>query len=169
MKPHRSALSQTYMVLAPPLILGVVGGLAALAGQPWLFPSLGPTAFLHAVSPDEPGARMWNTLVGHAIGASAGFAALFLCGAQHMPSALTAEATPISRVAATALAVGLTVALQLKLEAKHPPAAATTMLVTLGGLKPEWRTVWALVIGVGLVAGLGRGAWMLLRRARTWP
>ncbi len=163
MKPQLPAPSRRYMMVAPPLILALVGTLGAVAGQPWLFPSLGPTAFLLAVSPEEPAARLWNTLVGHAIGASAGFAALFLCAAENAPAALAAETTPVSRIIATVVAVGLTVALQLKLNAKHPPAAATTMLITLGGLKPEWRSVFALAIGVGLVAGLGRGAWALLR------
>jgi hypothetical protein len=29
------------------------------------------------------------------------------------------------------------------------------MLLTLGGLKPDWQTVLVIVVGVGLVAALG--------------
>lgn len=129
--------------------------------QPWLFPSLGPTIFLQAVTPDQPAARPWNTLVGHAVGVVAGFAALYLLGAQADPPTLSAGVLTIGRVAATALAVGATIALQLALSAQHPPAAATTMLITLGGLRPEWSTVGLITVGVTLVATLGEGTRLL--------
>ena len=61
---------------------------------------------------------------------------------------MSAEILSIHRVAATALAVSVTVGLQSVLNAQHPPAAATTMLVTLGGLKPNWSTVYIVSIGV---------------------
>lgn len=38
-------------------VLGAVGLIGLAAGQPWLFPSLGPTAFLHAEKPDQPPSR----------------------------------------------------------------------------------------------------------------
>jgi hypothetical protein len=53
------------------------------------------------------------------------------------------------------------VVLQLALKAQHPPAAATTMLITLDGLKPDWETVLAIVVGVLLVATLGEAARLL--------
>jgi hypothetical protein len=155
---HSRAASPAYAALLSTLVMGIVGALGLWAGQPWLFPSLGPTIFLGAVSPNEPGARLWNTLVGHGIGVAAGFAALFLFGAQDAPPALSAEALSAGRAAATALAVGATVALQLLANAQHPPAAATTMLITLGGLKPGWNTVFAIAVGVGLVAAFAEGA-----------
>lgn len=100
-------------------------------------------------------------MAGHAIGVAAGFAAVFLCGAQHAPPVMSAEALSASRIAATALAVGATVALQLALSVQHPPAAATTMLITLGGLKPELDTALVIGVGVSLVAALGEGGRLL--------
>jgi len=47
------------------LIPGVVG---LAAGRPWLFPSLGPTAYLQATQPQHPTSRFYNVLVGHLIG-----------------------------------------------------------------------------------------------------
>ena len=120
-----------------------------------MFPSLGPTIFIQAVTPNQPAARLWNTLAGHAIGVAAGFGALFLFRAQHDPSAMAAGVLTIGRVAATALAGGATVAAQFAARAQHPPAAATTMLLTLGGFKSDWHTVLVIAAGVGLVAGLG--------------
>ena len=151
-------VSLAYAVLLSALVMGIIGALGLWAGQAWLFPSLGPTIFLQAVTPQEAAARPWNTLVGHAIGVVAGFAAVFLLGAEHAPSVLSTDVLSASRVAATAFAVGATVALQLAAGAQHPPAAATTMLITLGGLKPDPHTVLVIAVGVVLVAALGEGA-----------
>lgn len=137
------------------LVIAGIGGLGTWAGQPWLFPSLGPTIFLQAVTPNDPSARPWNTVVGHAIGAGAGLLALFVCGADHAPLPASAGFVVGSRVAAAALAVALTVAGQLLIRAPHAPAAATTMLIALGGMQPDGRTLVALVVGVGLIAALG--------------
>ncbi|EYD77710.1 hypothetical protein Rumeso_00668 [Rubellimicrobium mesophilum DSM 19309] len=146
-----------YASLLSASVMVVIGLLGLWAGKPWLFPSLGPTIFLQAVTPDQPSARPWNTLTGHALGVIAGFAALFLLHAQNDPPTLSAGVLTGGRVAATALAVGLTVALQLALKAEHPPAAATTMLISLGGLKPDWSTVLVIAAGVVTVAVLGEG------------
>ena len=148
-------------MLLSTLAMGAVGAFGLWAGQAWLFPSLGPTIFLQAVTPQEPAARLWNTLAGHAIGAAVGFAALFAFGAQHTPPVMSTEILSAARVAATALAVGATVALQLATRTQHPPAVATTMLITLGGLKPDLRTGLVIVAGVVLVALLGEGVRLL--------
>ena len=161
LKARHPAISPAYAVLLSALVMGIIVALGLWAGQAWLFPSLGPTIFLQAVTPREPAARPWNTLAGHAIGVAAGFAALFLCGAQHAPPVMSTDTLSAGRVAATALAVGATVAVQLAARAQHPPAAATTMLITLGGLKPDLETVLVIAIGVALVAALGEGARLL--------
>ncbi len=68
------------------VITGIVGGLGLAFQQPWLFPSLGPTIFIHTVTPNQEAARPWNTFVGHGIGAAAAFLSLALFGALHAPS-----------------------------------------------------------------------------------
>lgn len=145
------------------LMIAFVGALGILLGEPCLFPSLGPTVFLQIVTPAEKAARLRNVCVGHALGVACGFLALFLFGAQDAAPALGGGALTASRVAATALAVSLTVALQMALDAKHPPAAATTMLITLGGIKPQWSALWVIALGVGLVGVMGE----LARRRRA--
>jgi hypothetical protein len=148
-------LSLAYAAIVSGLSMAAIGGLGLAAGQPWLFPSLGPTIFIQSVTPAAPAARTWNTIAGHAIGVCAGFAALFASGAQVAPAVMASGALSPARVAATAAAVAATVGLQLLLKAQHPPAAATTMLVTLGGLKPDWRTVGVIAVGVVFIALLG--------------
>ncbi|MGJ0508889.1 MAG: HPP family protein [Methylocystis sp.] len=151
----RSLVLWLYPAIMSGLAIGAIGALALAADQPWLFPSLGPTVFLQAVTPQVPGARMWNTIVGHAIGLCAGFVALFAFDAQSTPAVMSGEILSMQRVAATVLAVSVTVGLQSVLNAQHPPAAATTMLVTLGGLKPNWNTVSIVTVAVLFASAVG--------------
>jgi hypothetical protein len=147
-----------YAALMSAAVMAIIGMLGFAFGAPILFPSLGPTIFLQTVTPNEASARIWNTLVGHAIGIAAAFAALFLFGAEHAPAAMSFGSITLGRIGATALAVGITIAAQFALAAEHPPAAATTMLITLGSFAADWQTVLLLAAGIVLVAGLGEFA-----------
>ena len=85
-----------------------VMSLGALAtGSPFVFPSLGPTAFLHFYTPMAPAACPRNTLCGHAVGVVAGLVSLQLFGLADAGPAL-ATGVDGARVAATALSLGLT-------------------------------------------------------------
>ncbi len=137
------------------LAMATIGALGLLFDQPLLFPSLGPSIFILALTPDAPAAKSWNVTVGHAIGLCAGFASLFLFHAQSTPAVMIAQALSPERVAASTLAVASTIALQTFFCAAHPPAAATTLLIALGGLPPTGRTVATVALGVTLVALIG--------------
>src|SRR5690242_13578271 len=50
------------------LSIGLMSALAVLTGSPFIFPSLGPTAFLFFYTPTAPTASPRNTLIGHAVG-----------------------------------------------------------------------------------------------------
>lgn len=148
-------------VEAAVLVLAV-GALAYAAGEPWLFPSLGPTAYLIAVYPDLPTSRPYNCLVGHLMGLGSGFAAVAIFDAWGSPIVPLHDVSP-SRLGAAALAIGLTVLLNHLFHSDHPPAAATTLLVALGTFHTWWGA--ALVsIGVVLLVILGEGAKRLTKR-----
>jgi hypothetical protein len=132
------------------VITGIVGGLGLTFQQPWLFPSLGPTIFIHTVTPNQEAARPWNTFVGHGIGAAAAFLSLALFGALHAPSAMIGGQVDFARIAASALAVALTIGGQIPARAGHAPATATTLLITLGGFPADLATIGILVIGIGM-------------------
>jgi len=132
------------------VITGIVGGLGLAFQQPWLFPSLGPTIFIHTVTPNQEAARPWNTFAGHGIGVIAAFASLGLFGALHAPSAMIVGQVAFSRIAASALAVALTIAGQIPARAGHAPATATTLLITLGGFPADLATIGIMVIGIGM-------------------
>jgi hypothetical protein len=149
-----------------PLVVGglmlSVGVLGLVVHQPWIFPSLGPTAFLQAEQPNVPFSKFYNTVIGHFIGLCTGLLAVFVFHAAIAPSVLaTGELTRV-RVAAAVLSVALNMLLGILLKASHPPAAATTLLVSLGGFEPNLHSAITIMIGVVIVAALGE----LLRRLR---
>jgi hypothetical protein len=111
--------------------IGILCGLAMLLQTPFIFPSLGATAFLVFFTPTTPAASPRNALCGHAIGIACGYAALWLTGLQDAGPAIVTELT-WTRVLATALSLGATGALMIRLNVPHPPAAATTLIVSLG-------------------------------------
>lgn len=111
--------------------LAAIGLLALVSGQPMLFPSLGPTLMLTLDSPHLPSARPGNALVGHYVGIAAGVASLAVTGLLDAPPVLQAGVT-LPRIAAAALSLGLTAAVLRLLRSPHPPAGATTLIVSLG-------------------------------------
>ncbi len=148
--------------LAAAGLLIVIGAFGVITSNPLLFPSLGPTAFLQTEDPDMRMARFYNTFVGHMIGLFSGLAAVFLLHANTAPSAMTSGQLSPLRVFASALAIALTIGIGVLLRASHPPASATTLLVALGGFKPDAQTMLIVVIGILMISVLGEG----LRRAR---
>lgn len=141
------------------LVIGLVG---LIAHQSLLFPSLGPTAFLQTETPDQPSARPYNVIVGHLVGLLSGFLAVWICQAVGAPSVLATHELTSSRVWASVVAIVLTLLFGLLLRASHPPAAATTLLASLGGFPPTVRSTVIVMAGVLLVALLGE----LLRHLR---
>jgi CBS domain-containing membrane protein len=118
------------------LINGVISiGLMALAAfvtkQPFVFPSLGPTAFLLFYTPTAPTASPRNTLCGHLIGAVAGYVSLAAFGLLHQGPALAVGVSG-ARIGAAAVSLGLTAGFMVWLRVPHPPAGATTLIVSLG-------------------------------------
>ncbi len=140
--------------------MGVAGTVALLTGQPWLFPSLGPTVLVHAEQSDTPGASPRNTLIGHAVGFLAGYLMLVAFGLTGAQSALQTGVDGW-RILAVAGSLAITGAVLILLNATHPPAAASTLLVSLGLL----RTPTQLVIAMGAVGLVTIVDWIVARIA----
>lgn len=143
-------------------VFALVNGLLAIAAmafaayatrEPFVFPSLGPTAFLLFYTPLQPAASPRNTLGGHLIGAVAGYLALVVFGLTDAPPALATEVTG-SRIGAAALSLGLTSGAMVWAKVPHPPAGATTLIVSLGILRePESLVVLLLAVVLLVVQG----------------
>ncbi len=124
--------------------IGLMSVLALITRSPFVFPSLGPTAFLFFYTPRAPSASPRNTLVGHTIGVLAGYFSLVVTGLTAAGPALAVGVT-WPRVIAAALSLGLTAGLMVLFKSPHPPAGATTLIVSLGILTKPWQLLLLLV------------------------
>jgi CBS-domain-containing membrane protein len=120
-----------FMFLNGFVTIALLAAVAMLSRTPFVFPSLGPTAFLFFFTPRAPAATPRNTMYGHAIGIFCGYAALRLFGLEHAPPAMVTGVSA-ARIGAAALSLASTGALMILLKAPHPPAGATTLIISLG-------------------------------------
>jgi CBS-domain-containing membrane protein len=142
------------------VVLAAAGGVGLILHEPWLFPSLGPTVMLFFESPEQPSARPVNTLIGHIVGIAVGFGCLVGFGLIGQLPAPVGGLTP-SYVAAGTLSVAGTTLILTLLRRPHPPAGASTLIVSLGILTSPVQ-IASMVGAVLLVTLLSWGLNMLL-------
>jgi hypothetical protein len=149
-----------YAAVLAIVVLGLCGVVGVILHLPWLFPSLGPTVMLSFESPEQEASRPVNTLVGHGVGLVAGALCLYAFGLQGQPSAPVGGLTPL-HVVSGALSVAVTTLVLTWLGMPHPPAGATTLIISLGILTtpPQLVSVAAAVVMTTLI---GWGLNMLL-------
>ncbi len=149
-----------YLVLTG-LLVGVVGLFGRWLAWPFLTSTVGPTAYLFASHPGTEPARFRNALVGHAVAIGIGLGALYAFGLAGHPSVVTAGVPSWDQVIASALALGLTMAVLELLHSHHAPAAATALLITTGLARPGAPLI-GLVGGLVIVIVLGPlcGRWL---------
>jgi CBS-domain-containing membrane protein len=148
---------------------------AMVSHTPFVFPSLGPTAFLFFFTPTSPTASPRHTIYGHAIGILCGWGALALVGLEHAPPAVVTGVSG-ARVLAAALSLAATGSLMILLKAAHPPAGATTLIVSLGivtkplylvGIEVAVILLAVQAIAINRLAGIDYPIWA--RRAPPPP
>ncbi|GAA1761542.1 HPP family protein [Kocuria aegyptia] len=149
-----------YAALLSLVVLAATGVVGLLLHQPWLFPSLGPTVMLFFESPQQRASRPLNALVGHGVGLLAGAAVLYGLGLQDDPSAPTGGLTP-AYLLAGALSVALTTLVLTWAKTPHPPAGATTLIVSLGILTTPIQLA-SMAGAIVLITALGWGLNVLL-------
>jgi CBS domain-containing membrane protein len=113
------------------ITIAVLALLALVTRNPFVFPSLGPTAYLLFFSPLGKTSSPRNTILGHAIGLACGYGAFVLTGAGALPFGAHQQIF-WPRILAAALSLSFTGALMVLLDVSHPPAGATTLIVSLG-------------------------------------
>lgn len=111
--------------------IGLLGLLALATGSPFVFPSLGPTAYLFFFSPLADASSPRNTILGHAIGLVCGYAAFTSTSGFALTFGAHGD-VHLSKVLAAAFALSATGALMALFQVSHPPAGATTLIVALG-------------------------------------
>jgi hypothetical protein len=116
------------------LLLAIPGAIAVATGQPLVFPSLGPSAYLLATRPFGEGATARRVVGGHAVGVLAGLVAYWSIAPGLV---ITTASPPVAGsqsllVASAVASVALTTAGMAATETRHAPACATTLIVSLG-------------------------------------
>lgn len=129
------------------IAIAIMSGIAMLSGTPFIFPSLGPTAVLLFYSPLTPPASPRHSVIGHAIGILCGYGSLWIVS-ENLSPAVTVEGVHPVRIFAAALSLALTGSLMILLKAAHPPAAATTLIISLGIVT---RPFYLVVIEIAVV------------------
>ncbi|MBL8863435.1 MAG: HPP family protein [Planctomycetes bacterium] len=128
----------------------VVGALAWRTGLPLLFPALGASTFIVFALPSAPAAAPRNVILAHAAGALIGWACLWAC-AVDASAAGPSHLHGMPHVLAASLSLGLTTLAMLVLRAPHPPAGATTLIVSLGSMPELWHVGVVVLACVMLV------------------
>ncbi|MBJ6725510.1 HPP family protein [Geomesophilobacter sediminis] len=148
----RKALREASLV---GLLLTIPALIAWVTGRPFLFPSLGPSAYSLVTAPRQE--TPWRVIGGHFTGVVAGLAAYHVLSAS---LTLTAVTSPLSisflRVGLSGvLSVVLTTAGMGLFRCEHPPACATTLIVSLGLLSTWWDALF-IMAAVTLMYGCFR-------------
>ncbi|MEP6755108.1 MAG: HPP family protein [Chthonomonadales bacterium] len=139
-----------YVFLNSFITIALLTLLALITHNPFVFPSLGPTAYLFFFTPLGETSSPRNAVYGHAIALVCGFAAYTVTGMHAFPQGFAGEVY-WPRIVASALALSLTGAIMVLLHVNHPPAGATTMIVSLGIL-PKLEYLPIIEIAVVLLA-----------------
>ena len=135
------------------LLCTVLGTVAWITGQPFVFPSLGPSAFVLAFDRRGERGRGYRIVASHVIGAVVGFLAyvLFANGVS-----LTGTPPPLSMdglqlTASVVVSIVVTSWGLIATGTEHPPACATTLIVSLGLLSTPLQVATIVVAIVVLV------------------
>ena len=139
-----------FLLLATVISFVIIGAAAMITHQPWVFPSLGPSAYLLFATPLAVTACPRNVFFGHLIASLAGVAGLLAFGMYGVAPNL--HDVTWQRVGAVVVSVALTASVMTWLGVPHAPAAATTLTVSLGLLSTPLDLTVMLAAVVLLIA-----------------
>lgn len=144
-----------WVPLATSVAIGVPGVIALLTRHLVLFASLAPTSVMITQQPMLAATRPYNTIVGHMVGLGSGLFAVWVLGIASQPSVFAAHMVSGPRVCAAVLSIAIAMEVELLLNARHPPAASTTLLAALGSFRLDWTYTWEVLVGVIAVTAAG--------------
>ncbi|MFI1287531.1 HPP family protein [Streptomyces sp. NPDC020792] len=152
-------------------LLTVTGVIGHLIGLMVLTTTVGPTAYLLLAHPDTEAAQVRSALLGHAAATVSGLACLAAFGLWRRPSIVEQHADTLAQIGAQALGVGLTLLALVVLDAHHPPAAATALMITSGIARPG-LPLFGMLTGLAIVitsaVALAKIPWLRERTRRTF-
>lgn len=112
----------------------VLGLVSWASGQPFVFPSLGPSAFILAFDRRGERTRIYRIVGGHLIGGVVGLAAYTLLASGVTITTTQAAFSPdgLRLAASGVVSIVLTSWGMIATNTNHAPACATTLIVSLG-------------------------------------
>jgi hypothetical protein len=140
----------TYVLINCVIAMVILSTAALLTNEPFIFPSLGPTAFILFFASLSVQAAPKNVFCGQLIGLLCGVVGLIIFGL--VGDASSVAVATWSRTGAVAVALGLSAALMVWLNIPHAPAAATAMIVALGVIQTPLHLLVFMVAVVLLIA-----------------
>lgn len=140
--------------------LVLLGLLSFVTGQPFLIPSLGPSIFLLGTLPDDEMNYPRRIIGGQFIGAVAGFVSFHLIVGSIDPAASPALSLEVLRQVFSSFAAAVLTTFGMYLgDVQHPPAYATTLIISLGYLTSPFGVaafMLAALIMVGVHETIGK-------------
>jgi hypothetical protein len=135
------------------VLFTVLGVLAWGSGQPFIFPSLGPSAFILAFDRRSQRTRTYRVVGSHLIGGIAGLAAytLFAAGVSLTTTPPALSPSGLRLAMSGIVSIVLTSWGMIATETNHAPACATTLIVSLGLLSTVEQVIIIVVSVVILV------------------
>jgi hypothetical protein len=152
----RDALAQTVTVGLHFIILGLLTWLTA---SPFLFPSLGPSAYLLAAGEGEDAAASspYHVIGGHLIATISGLIGYHTLAAGLTITTVVSQSAPATSATlvrlggSSVIAMMLTTLGMLVTDTNHPAACATTLIVALGVLSTLLQAGYIMLAVVILV------------------
>jgi hypothetical protein len=136
------------------VLFTVLGLLAWASGQPFVFPSLGPSAYILAFDRRGERTRAYRVIGSHAIGALGGLATYWLLAPgvtlTALPPALSIDGLRLA--GSGVFSIMVTSWTMIATGTNHAPACATTLIVSLGLLSTPFQAAVIVVSVVVLVA-----------------
>ncbi|WP_069133503.1 HPP family protein [Rhodohalobacter halophilus] len=143
-----------FITLTSSVYIFILGLVAWILGKPFIFPSLGPTAYLLAF--DHKFSHTPKVVIGgHAAAVAGGLISSYFI-TQH--STLMSISEPFQQAGfelgiGAVVAIAITVFLMLWLNVSHPPACATTLIISLG-IMPLWSDGLIILASVSIMYGV---------------
>lgn len=141
----------------------ILAAIAWVTHWPFIFASLGPTAYEQVELPRSRSSRPYNIITGHLVALGAGLFMLWALDAWNSPTILALGYVSSQRLWASAIAAALTAGLTQLFYASQPASLATSLLVTLGLMQTR-RDAVAIVVGVLILTAVGEPMRRLLAR-----
>lgn len=136
------------------LVLAALGIVGHYAGWVLVTTTVGPTLYILLAHPNSRASSFRSGVVGHCCAVVVGLAALAAFGLWHHPSVPQAGHDTPTQIGAEALSVAATLFLLTVLDAHHPPAAATALLITSGIARPG-PPLYGMLVGLCAVLLIG--------------